>query len=246
MPIKKFFVYLLFFSLALPSCNKPDAASGNDYKTLGSSAHQLLSNSPYSVLQIEIQYMPGFEPDSASVNNMIAFLSAHINKSNGIQIFEQQIGSSGKALLSLSDVVSIENKNRTIFTGNDVMGVHILITDSYYSNITTFATSYWNTSFCIFGKAIKDNSGGFGQISTSALMTRIFEHEFGHLMGLVGQGSPMQTDHQDHANGAHCNNTSCIMYYGIETSDGSGTSTGGALPSLDLNCVADIRANGGN
>ena len=73
-------------------------------------------------------------------------------------------------------------------------------------------------------------------------MTTLLEHEFGHLLGLVGQGTPMQIDHRDAVNGAHCNNPGCLMFYTIETmSAGSNY----VSPDFNANCKADLKANGG-
>jgi predicted Zn-dependent protease len=68
------------------------------------------------------------------------------------------------------------------------------------------------------------------------------KHEFGHLMGLVDQGSPMQNDHKDADHGAHCINPSCLMYHAVETTGIDGTNT---IPELDAQCAVDLKANGG-
>jgi len=239
---KRFVFYSLLFCLSVFSaCQKEYTIANSDYKTLGTSAHDLLSASPYALLQIEIQYMPGYALDNASINNLVNFLNLYINKPAGIQVFQHQIDASGKPALTLKEIVSIEKKNRSIFTFNDIITIHILITDGYYSNSLTFATSYWNTSSCIFGKAITDNSGGVMQVTSTQLMSTILEHEFGHLLGLVDQGSPMLANHKDAANGAHCSITNCLMYYAIETSTGGAM----AIPALDANCITDLKANGG-
>lgn len=38
-------------------------------------------------------------------------------------------------------------------------------------------------------------------------------HELGHALGLVNNGVPPSTSHQDTAHGAHCTNSDCVMYY---------------------------------
>ena len=233
---------LLLLSLFFVACQKTDVANAGDYKTLGTSAHNLLVASPYSSLLVEIQYMPGYQPDDASMATLQTFLNQYLNKPGGIKVVETPIPSSGKTTLSLKDAVSIEKKYRTAFTNNNQIAVHILITDGSYDSSNIFATSYWNTSICVFGKTVAENSGFPGFISRSQLFAVLFEHEFGHLLGLVNQGSPMQTNHQDVANGAHCINKKCVMYYDVETSSFSTSSTS---PSLDTNCIADLRANGG-
>lgn len=236
------FYLILLLSLTFGACKKSDVDDGKDYITLGTSAHDLLASTAYTSLTIEIQYMPGYAPDATSIQTLQNFLNNYLNKPGGIKIVEEPIPASGKSSLSLTDVVAIEKKYRTVFTGNNHLGVHILITDGNYETSGTFGTAYWNTSFCLFGKTVWDNSGSAGEITHSQLLGVLFEHEFGHLLGLVNQGSPMQTNHLDGSNGAHCINKNCLMYYDIETASNLSNS---ALPTLDANCIADLKANGG-
>src|SRR5258705_887256 len=127
---KRVILYSLVFCLSvLSACKKEDTIATGDYKTLGNSAHALISASPYSSLQIEIQYMPGYAIDAASISNLTNFLNTYINKPAGIQVFQQQINASGKSALQLNEIVSIEKKNRSLFTLGDIIAVHILITD---------------------------------------------------------------------------------------------------------------------
>ncbi|HXS56624.1 MAG TPA: hypothetical protein VN726_10915 [Hanamia sp.] len=240
---KRSLVYvLLVISFAFNSCKKEDVAQA-DYQSLGTAAHNILSAFPYSGLHIEIQYMVGYPPDSASIDNLVNFLKKYINKPDGIQVTQQEIAASGKPVLSIDDIVSIEKKNRTVFSQNNTLAVHILITDGDYDKANILATSYWNTSFCVFGKTVNEDSGSWGFTSLTQLLTTLFEHEFGHLMGLVNQGSPMQTNHIDPANGAHCINPHCLMYYDVEKSTSGGNLF--SVPTLDAECEADLKANGG-
>jgi hypothetical protein len=62
-------------------------------------------------------------------------------------------------------------------------------------------------------------------------------------MGLVSQGTIMQMPHKDEANGAHCTNKNCLLYFNIETTAPS--SLLGAIPVLDANCKTDLKSNGG-
>ena len=233
---------IISLSLFFASCQKEDITGTSDYQTLGVSAHDLLTAAPYSQLQIEIHYMPGQAPDASVSAALVSFLNTYINKPSGIQVSQREIPASSKAVLTLNEIADIEKKYRSSFTAYHLIAVHILITDGSYQASDIFATSYWNTSFCLFGKTINESSGGPGQVSRTTLLTNIFEHEFGHLLGLVNQGSPMQKNHRDTDNGAHCDNTNCLMYFELETSGFNGNNI---VPLLDNNCLADLKANGG-
>jgi hypothetical protein len=241
--LKKITVGLFIVSLSVfGACKKESVEGSYDARTLGTSAYDLLSASHYSSLQIEIQYMPGYAPDQAALDGLTAFLQTRVNKPDGISIVQEQLGASSLSVTSLTDIVNIERNNRRLFTHNNVLSVYILITNGHYSTNDVLATSYWNTSCCLFGQAIANSSGQAGQPDRSILLTTLFEHEFGHLMGLVDQGTPMQTNHKDATNGAHCDDPDCLMYFNVEASF-SGVLT--SVPQLDFNCLADLKANGG-
>ena len=188
--------------------------------------------------------MPGYEPDAAVVANFTNFFNAFCNKPGGITVTQQQIPASGKATLTIDEIVKIEKANRTIFTKDNQVAIHVLIVDANYTTPNIVGLAYWNTSLCLFGKLLYANSGGIGQVSRIKLESTILDHETGHILGLVDQGSPMQTPHRDAANGMHCNNNSCLMYYAIETVDPGGIFNVN-VPLPDQNCRDDLKANGG-
>ena len=245
---------LLCFSafLFLSSCTKSDstitslpAIQSENNKIVGAAANDLLSGSKYNAIKVEIQYMPGFQPDATSLNNLTSFLNTLTNKPGGISIIQSQISTAGKATMTINDIAAIEKSNRTVFTTGTQLGVYFLITDGTYSDANVLGLAYRNTSMCLLGKTINDNSGGFGQASRTKLVTTVINHEISHLLGLVDIGTTMQTNHKDAAHGNHCSNSSCLMYYASETTDVLGFLVTGNIPVLDANCRADLPAHGG-
>ncbi len=242
-----FFATFLFFT----GCSKKDsvtdlpAINADNNKTVGASAKDLLASNNFSTVKIEIQYMQGFQPDANSINNLSTFLNSLINKPGSITITQQQIAAGGKASYSINDIATVEQKNRATFNSSNQLSIYILITDGGYTDPNVLGVAYRNTSICLFGKAIFDNSGGIGQVNRTKLETTVTEHELGHLLGLVDIGTPMQTNHKDAAHGNHCNVQSCLMYYASETTDLLGFLITGNIPTLDAQCQADLHANGG-
>ena len=254
MPYRKFYLHLLvctFFTFVITGCSKKDTITGlpsinsDNNKVVGASANDLLSASKYTSVKIEIQYMPGFQPDAAAINNLVSFLNLVINKPGGISVVQTQVSSAGKSVLSLTDIATIEKNNRTVYTAGTQLGVYFLFTNGSYTESNVLGIAFRNTSLCLLGKTIHDNSGGLGQASRTKLESTVLEHEFGHILGLVDVGSPMQSNHKDAAHGSHCNNNNCLMYYASETTDILGFLITGNIPVLDANCKADITANGG-
>lgn len=254
MPLKtKIAGSLLILVLAFfaSGCKKENAVTGlpainpaND-RAVGASANDLLSAANYSAVKIELQYMPGYQPDAGGLTNLLNFLNTVMNKPGGLVVVQTAIASGGKSSYSLTDIATIEKNNRTVFSSGNQLGVYILYVDGAYTEPGVLGIAYRNTSVCIMGKTVHDNSGGIGQVNRTKLEATVLEHEFGHLLGLVDLGSSMQSNHKDAAHGSHCNNSNCLMYYAAETSDIFGILLTGNIPVLDAACRADLAGNGG-
>jgi hypothetical protein len=252
--MKKIF-FAAMISLAVFACKKvtvttvtlPDLSGGNgeNEKPVGASARGLLTAIDYPQMDIQISYMPGMQLQAQSVNNLIAFLNTYLNKPGGITVTETAMHASGQSVMNVNDLGLHESHYRTAYTTNTKIAVHILVTDAAYENANVLGLAYRNTSIALMGKTIQQNSGGLTQPSRVKLETTVLLHEFAHLMGLVDLGSPMQNAHKDAAHGNHCSNANCLMHYSAESTDILGFLITGNIPSLDANCVADLKANGG-
>ena len=224
--------------------NNPDANYLHN-RAVGASANELLNAATYKSLKIEVQYMTGYAPDASALNHLQTVLTTYLNKPSGITIVIKEIPASSSTTLSIDQVRTIEEQNRTIFTTGDQLGVCVLYTNGNFTDNNVLGAAFRNTSIVIFGKTIHDNSGALGQASRTKLEGTVLDHEFGHILGLVDLGSTMQTAHKDAAHGNHCSNTSCLMYYATDTKDILGFLLTGNIPSFDANCIADMHTNGG-
>jgi hypothetical protein len=246
----KIFVCAFFF-LTIAGCSKKDALTGlptgntENTRAVGASAKDLLVSTKYTSIKIEIQFMPLYPPNASAINNLVNFLNTLINKPGGVSIIQTPIQSGSQTAYSLTDITNLEKSNRTVFTSGTEIGINFLYVDGNYTEANVLGFAYRNTSMCLFAKTLYENSGGFGQPSRLKLESTILEHEFGHLLGLVNLGSPMQVSHEDGAHINHCNNSNCLMYYAAQTTGIGGVLMNGNVPLLDANCKADLTANGG-
>ncbi len=215
-------------------------------QSTGSSANHFLSSESFTSLTIEIDYVEGFEPTQSAFNNLQAFLEDRLNKPGGITItLDEAIPSPGNNSFTASEIYDLEQEYRDIFTDGNSIAAYFLILDGAYERESVLGVAYLNTSMALFEEVIQDNSGGFGQPSTSTVEAAVLMHEFGHILGLVNIGSDAVQDHEDTENEAHCNVESCLMYWAIQTTDLMGSLTGGNIPELDSQCIQDLQANGG-
>ncbi|WP_353550057.1 hypothetical protein [Sediminibacterium sp. KACHI17] len=250
--MRKPVVFLFIISvLLIQSCKKEASTvvlSGpvgiNDNRNVGASAAELLASDNYTSLTVEVQYSPGMQLQEQTFTNLQSFLEQRLNKPGGITLQRKQVASIGKPVVSIADITSFTDQNRTAYTDGNRITVYVYIADANFDKDNVVGVAYRNTAICLFGKTIQSNSGGINQASRVKVESGVLLHEIGHLLGLVNNGTGMVTPHEDGDNRAHCTNTNCLMYYTIETT-GLMNMLNNAIPQLDANCINDLRANGG-
>jgi len=248
--MKKIIIFCLL-TLAIAGCKKETTSSiisgpttNVDKQAAGSAAAGLLAANTYTSLRIELQYAPGMQPQSQTLTNLANFLTERLNKPGGISVFSKQVASFGKTTITVADITAFTDQYRTVYTDGNQITLYILFADADFSTNGVVGVAYRNTAICLFEKTIQANSGGINQASRVKVETGVLLHEIGHLLGLTNNGTSMATPHEDTANKAHCNNSNCLMYYSIETT-GLMNMFNNAVPTLDANCLADLKGNGG-
>lgn len=232
---------LLSCILLFSGCKKEEARVPRHDLSPGASAQALVAGNIFKKLRLEILYMPGHAPTTNSLDQIKQFLSTHISKPDGIEVFTRQIPSFNQAQYSINDLTAIEESYRLAWNQEADMSLCILLVDGdFAASNQVLGLAYRNTSMALFQKTIYQYSGGLTQPPRATLESTIFLHELGHVLGLVNNGAPMQNNHQDDANGRHCSNADCLMFYAVETTDFAANILGGNIPTLDSDCSQDL------
>jgi hypothetical protein len=204
----------------------------------GNAAADFLLEENFDELIVEIQYMPGARPVDESLDELRVFLENHLNKQ--ITILEpEEIPSGNQESYSAADVRDLEAEHRQHFTVNSTLASYNIFVDGEYTQENVLGIAYYNTSNAYFGETISRVSGSppFNP-SRRNIEGTVLRHEYGHLIGLVNNGVPMEEHHQE--NGAHCSDEECVMFASVNTSDFFHNLFDGSIPDLDDFCLADI------
>jgi hypothetical protein len=249
-----FSVLILSISIVIYSCSDsstgPGGGNGGDnfdsQDAPGESARAFLSDENFTRLDIEIDYMEGFEPTQDALNSLQSFLEGRLNKSQ-INISTSAIPAQGQNAYSTEDIRDLEEENRDTFTdgSTNTLNVYFIVVDGEFDESNVLGIAYFNTSMALFGETVDNVSGGITGPSEMQVEATVLRHEFGHNMGLVGNGSPHPDDQQDHQEqGPHCTTDGCVMEAAVETTNFFQSFTG-TIPDLEQFCIEDIQANGG-
>jgi len=239
-----------FIQVLDPDGNEQTVDKNLNRKSVGDSANDMLSGTNFSKIAFELYYVEGSKPTNKTISDFEVFVAARLNKSGGITIDLQPLPSPGKEVYSITEIRAIEDDIRKTYNTDDAISVFGIFIDGEYSenteNGSVLGVAYRNTSFVIFEETIKQFSGQPLAPSLTTLETVVTNHEFGHLLGLVNAGTTPQSDHQDVEHGRHCTEENCLMFWTAETGEGLLNSlSGGSVPELDSQCLADLAANGG-
>lgn len=238
-------LFIAFTFLLFTGCKKDEENVVSNNGQVGNASNAFLSDESYTKLEVEIIYMQGHAPTTSSISNLESFLSAHLNKPEGISISLKEIPAQSQNSYSTGDLDNIENNHRSVYNEGNKITASIIFVDGSYTNENVLGVAYKNTSMAIFGGTIDDNSGGISQPSRTKLESTVLNHEFGHVLGLVNVGTDMVENHEANDHEGHCNNDNCLMYYAAETTDIASFLIGNDIPQLDNNCKQDLIANGG-
>lgn len=235
------------------ACSKDEPGDNFKIKSnksaLGASARDLLSDETFGSLNIEIVAIEGFEPSSSTIKELKAFLEKRTYKPNGIKINTRKIPAAGDHSYTTDRLLELEDKYRRVYNSENEIAVYIFFadaaSDSKKEGFMVLGTAYRNTSIVIYENSIRELAVS-GMVPKSKIESSALKHEFGHLFGLVGNGTSEVTPHVDPENKAHCQNSNCLMAASMKFGAGTLAFIKRAQQGdLDEDCLADLRTNGG-
>ncbi len=135
------------------------------------------------------------------------------------------ISSQNKTTWTTTDIINLAKTYRTSTSTQTTGNFFVAFVNGYYSsdgstqNTNVIGVNITGTPYIAIFKQVVTSTGS---TTPSGIATRVYVeqstlvHEMGHALGLVNNGVTMTSSHQDTANGKHCSDTTCVMYYANE------------------------------
>lgn len=153
---------------------------------------------------------------------------------------------------NVSELQALAEQHRDVPSTRTERSFYMLFLDGYFENNGQRVSN-------VLGVSLGDGRGTtflFKPVIDSTSSPRETEqgtaiHEFGHAVGLVNNGVPLTTPHQDSEHGAHCTNTGCVMFWQVDQDPNYivnnllGPLTGSNPVVFDDACLDDAHAAGG-
>jgi hypothetical protein len=235
-------------------------ASYQTSRPAGESAKDLLSGALFKSVVVEVQAIRSFGPTPEALNRFKRFLEERLDKPGGVTISatEDLPASAASASYTISEARSLESKYRNKLPAQDQLAIYYLFLDGSSADATASGSkllgqAYGNSSVVIFENTLRTESTARTESPARAAVpiwfaeAAVMEHEFGHLLGLVGTPTQSQSVHEDPANPGHCGDKSCLMHASGDTTDllDRLAVAGATAPELDAACLKDLKAAGG-
>lgn len=223
--MRLFIVLISVFTLV--SCGVGDKSEEIEFGSVfpNSTAENYFNNA--QTVTVEVYYEPGAEPFTGNRPNGSPLWDIFVDNINAMFQY-RSVPPTINIPTTLSDMNQMSFYNRTNWTTNDAVNLYRTVRKN-----TSTATNAVFYIYFVNGNAESGNSVlGFNVNNTPVIMIfkdvvegsggpvvqRFVEqstlvHEMGHALGLVNNGIPQQSNHQDVANGAHTTNSNCVMYY---------------------------------
>jgi hypothetical protein len=219
-----------------------------------------LKASPYSRLVLEVDATEGFAPRAGVETAVVDTLRGVVDKPGGVSVTRDQMTLPRKGSTyewTQSELFQLADSTFSLPRTEGTVRMHVMFLDGQFKGGQVLGLAWSNKHLVVFKETIERQcrsglGSTLGERVCEAAEQGVWTHELGHLLGLVNNGLPMVSPHQDAAHPGHDGNDGCVMYWAFDTSASldkvARQLLGGESVNLQFDdaCKADLAAGRGN
>ncbi len=246
------FASLLLSAHSCESCVPTGSGSGGGGTAVtsraGDYAYDYLRSDTYTSVLVEIDYIAGRPPSGLALDALEEALVTYLDKPDGISLLvDDEIPlSESPGAWSPQDIRALEEQyrdhHRDPATGEMVLYFVYLDGHSVYDDGEgrVLGHTLSGSSLAMFKDTILDRGGP--PFVVEQVEPKVIVHELGHVLGLVDNGLPMQTDRLDHQHGKHDLDPDCLMHWTVSSDRVVDVIQGNASTEFCSHCEDDMAA----
>lgn len=180
---------------------------------------------------VKVFYEPAAVPFTGLLN--ITDDTWDITKESYEALFQNHVGRAIVTPTSTGDMTSIPTQNVSSWTSTQLISLGssvaadlqsgtqinisvIFVKGIYNSNSSVLGVHFSGYPFVFVFKDVIASAGGTSN-DQKYVEQAVVVHEIGHAVGLVNNGLPMATVHEDAVHQKHSSNVQCVMYWQVES-----------------------------
>lgn len=214
-----------------------------------------VSDRTYKTWVVEVDHSSGATPDQGLLDFVKGRLNGVVKKDSiTFQMDETLATDAGKAW-SDADVQALGAQHANLQTGGTQVVTHLLFLTGHSAddsgNSRVLGITFGHGLIAIFSDSVSASCQAALPLfacDPTPYFRSVLVHEFGHAIGLVNNGAPMQSPHEastcnNHPDQHHSTNQGSVMFCNVESSLAFGLFGSGGPPNdFDDNDRADLRA----
>ncbi len=189
-----------------------------------------------TTIELEVDYASGAPPYTGGLGGAFGD-SWELFETNAARLFQgagktlivpttlaamQELTDVGPGPYTVAEILAVADAHRDQLAAGATATFYVLWLDGYFEDASGERANVLGVSIgatgvlAMFKPVIESTASPLSPNLEKFVEQTTLVHEFGHAVGLVANGVPLTSAHQDEEHGKHCNNASCVMYWANE------------------------------
>ena len=210
---------------------------------------QIIFSDSMTQFKVSVFYEAGADPYTGILT--LTNTTWDVTRVSYEQLFSTHTGRTVSVPTTLGAMTAIVDQNKTSWTGIELLDLAkqiapslntgttinmtvIFLNGLYNGSASTLGVQFTGYPYAFVFKDVVTGVGG-GATAQRYIEQATVVHEIGHAVGLVNNGLPMVTSHEDSAHKHHSTNTNCVMYWAVTSTTDILTLVGNYVTGNTLN-----------